>query len=115
MQEAAAGSTHGNAPSECIDPRWQGISEPLQNLIRVGSEGQQNMTGLDILGPIPPGSRCKTDTISIGGLGGNSIRAASGPANLDHPKAHHSLRWSVDVDPYDAMELAANLKRPLQP
>ena len=69
------------------------------------AKSQQNMTGLDILGPIPaPMSRfAKRTRWQLVVLAATRPELHRVLASLGHPKTHHSLRWSIDVDPYDAM------------
>ena len=69
------------------------------------AKSQQIMTGLDILGPIPaPMARvAKRTRFQLVVLAATRFELHRVLANLNHPKAHHSLRWSIDVDPYDAM------------
>ena len=69
------------------------------------AKSQQNMTGLDILGPIPaPMARvAKRTRFQLVVLAATRPELHRVLASLGHPKTHHSLRWSIDVDPYDAM------------
>ena len=64
-----------------------------------------NVTGLDILGPIPaPMARlAKRTRFQLVVLAATRPELHRVLASLGHPKTHHSLRWSIDVDPYDAM------------
>lgn len=68
-------------------------------------KGQQDTASVEILGPIPaPMARvAKRTRFQL------VVMAATRPvlhrvlASLGQPKTHSSLRWSIDVDPYDAM------------
>ena len=63
------------------------------------------MAGLDILGPIPaPMARvAKRTRFQLVVLAATRPELYRVLASLGHPKTHRSLRWSIDVDPYDAM------------
>ena len=69
------------------------------------AKSQQNMKRLDILGPIPaPMARVANRTrFQLVVLAATRPELHRVLASLGHPKTHHSLRWSIDVDPYDAM------------
>ena len=75
--------------AESIDPSLaRDFLSRCKASIRVGSEKPTEYDRTQYSRPhsCPHGSRCKTDTISIGGTGGNSIGAASGPCQFRPPQ-----------------------------
>lgn len=67
--------------------------------------GSSSESGVQILGPVPaPMARlAKRSRFQLVILAANRPQLHRTLAGLGQPKAHANLRWSIDVDPYDAM------------
>ena len=66
---------------------------------------QQDTATVEILGPIPaPMARvAKRARFQLVVMAATRSALHRVLASLGQPKTHSSLRWSIDVDPYDAM------------